>query len=120
MISAQDLHTEHQHLMSNILFSRDEIPFIKDVIYDRSTKAENNLKKEKLDNFLEELTQLVSELEELETSSKTVESKISHLLETGTIKIDDQVFQNVKGLKEKYDTEKNKLKSLKKALFKLN
>lgn len=120
MKTAQDLHHTHTHLVNDINFLRDEIHFFKTVINERSLTTKSPFQQEKLENYLEEITQLASKLDELEMNSKSVEVKVKSLLEAGTITIEEPVFQSVKGIEEEYNGQYLKLKNLKKALFNLN
>lgn len=120
MKTAQDLHNTHTHLVSDINFLRDEIHFFKTVINERSLTTKSPFQQEKLENYLEEITQLAAVLDELEMNSKSVEVKVKKLLEAGTITMEEPVFQSVKGISEEYEGQYLKLKGLKKALFNLN
>lgn len=119
MLSAQQLHQEHTQLISNLSFIKDEIHFIKDVIYDRSSKSENNFQKERYDNIFEDVTQLADSLSELEINSNALEAKIKVLLENGTIKMEDPIFQSSKGISELLAQKERQLKEVKKQLFNL-
>ncbi len=98
MISAHELHQEHNQLMSNLSFIKVEIHFIKDVIYDRSSKSENNFQKERYEDIFEDVKQLADSLDELEINSNSLEAKIKTLLENGIIKMEDPIFQSAKGM----------------------
>lgn len=120
MVSAKELHNHHNELMSEILFLKDEIHFIKNVVYQRSTLAENPFQQEKLDNYLENASQLIDHLDELEINSKSIEHKVKELVQSRTVESEDPVFKEVKGLNENLLSQSTKLKNLKKELFKLN
>lgn len=120
MISAHDLHNNHKELVSEILFLKDELHFIKNVVYGRSMATANEFQKEKLEDLLEESGQIISSLDELEIDSKSVEHRVKALLESKTVKMDDSIFQEVKGFIENLTAQKDRVKSLKKTLFKLD